>query len=65
VRRRDTPPPWLPTHWSSEQALAIFEFLQAVRGQLWDMYGEHAQQAWRDQLTPDNPLEPPDPNDAF
>ena len=37
--KRKTPP--LPTHWSPQQALAIFEFLQAVRGQLWNMYGEH------------------------
>jgi len=62
---RNTPPPSLPTHWSPEQALAIFEFLQALREQLWAMYGSAAQQAWCDQLMPGEPPEPPDPNDPF
>ncbi len=63
---RNTPLPSLPTHWSPEQALAIFEFLQALREQLWEMYGSAAQQAWCDQLMPDEePPQPPDPNDPF
>jgi len=42
---RYTLPPSLPTHWSPEQALATFEFLQAMCEQLWQMYGSAAQQA--------------------
>ena len=48
----------VPTHWSPEQALAVLEGLQAVREAVWAVYGPQAQQAWRDQLVPDN--EPPD-----
>jgi hypothetical protein len=43
----------VPTHWSPEQALAVFEFLHAMRQALWAAYGTQVQQAWRDQLMPD------------
>ena len=48
----------VPTHWSPEQALAVLEGLQAVRAAVWAVYGQQAQQAWRDQLVPDRG--PPD-----
>lgn len=48
----------VPTHWSPEQALAVLEGLQAVREAVWAVYGQQAQQAWRDQLVPDSG--PPD-----
>jgi hypothetical protein len=48
----------VPTHWSPEQALAVLEGLQAVRAAIWAVYGQQAQQAWRDQLVPDSA--PPD-----
>ena len=48
----------VPTHWSPEQALAVLEGLQAVREAVWAVYGQQAQQAWRDQLVPDRG--PPD-----
>ena len=43
----------VPTHWSPEQALAVFECLHAMRQALWAAYGAQVQQAWRDQLMPD------------
>ena len=43
----------VPTHWSPEQALAVLECLQALREAVWALYGPQAQQAWRDQLVPD------------
>ena len=43
----------MPTHWSPEQALAVREGWQAVREAVWAVYGQQAQQAWRDQLVPD------------
>jgi hypothetical protein len=43
----------VPTHWSPEQALAVFECLHAMRQALWAAYGTQVQQAWRDQLMPD------------
>jgi hypothetical protein len=43
----------VPTHWSPDQALAVLEGLQAVRAAVWAVYGQQAQQAWRDQLVPD------------
>ena len=42
----------VPAHWSPEQALAVLECLQAVREAVWARYGPQAQQAWRDQLVP-------------
>jgi hypothetical protein len=45
----------VPTHWSPEQALAVFECLHAMRQALWAVYGIQVQQAWRDQLMPDGP----------
>jgi len=48
----------VPTHWSPEQALAVLEGLQAVREAVWAVYGQQAQQAWREQLVPDRG--PPD-----
>lgn len=57
--------PRLPAHWTPEQAPAIFECLQALREQLWFMYGSAAQQAWRDQIQPLYPLPEFDPNDHF
>jgi len=46
----------VPLHWTPEQALAVFECLQAVREALWLAYGPEVQQAWRDQLVPDAPM---------
>ena len=65
MTRRTTPPPWLPTHWSPEQALAVFECLHALREQLWAMYACDVQKAWCDQLVQDQPLPEFDPNDPF
>ena len=48
----------VPTHWSPEQALAVLEGLPAVREAVWAVYGQQAQQAWREQLVPDRA--PPD-----
>ena len=48
----------VPTHWSPQQALAVLECLHAVREAVWSVYGPQAQQAWRDQLVPDQV--PPD-----
>jgi hypothetical protein len=55
----------VPLHWTPEQALAVFECLQALRQALWVVYGDQVQQAWREQLMPDT--EPPefDPDEPF
>jgi len=62
-----TPPaaPLIPRHWTPEQALAVFECLQALRQALWSAYGPQVQQAWREQLVPDG--QPPefDPDEPF
>ena len=51
-----TPPnnvaPLVATHWSPEQALAVFECRHALREAPWTIYGPQVQQAWRDQLRP-------------
>ena len=41
----------LPTHWSPEQAVAIFEILDDLRKHVWARYGLQIQQVLRDQRT--------------
>ncbi|MBI5790417.1 MAG: hypothetical protein HZA63_02970 [Rhodocyclales bacterium] len=55
----------LPRHWTPEQALAVFECLQAMREALWDLYGPQVQQAWRDQLRCDTDPPELDPDEPF
>ena len=40
----------LPSHWSPQQALAVFECIELIRDQLRLAYGTEIQRAWRDQL---------------
>ncbi len=66
MNRRNPPGPFaLPEHWTGEQALAAFELLHAVREQLWRQYGPQVQQAWHDQLKPDQPPPEFDPDQPF
>ena len=57
--------PTVPLHWTPEQALAVFECLQAMRQALWATYGTQVQQAWREQLVPDGPPPDFDPDEPF
>jgi len=57
--------PTVPLHWTPEQALAVFECLQAMRQALWVIYGKQVQQAWREQLVPDGPPPDFDPDEPF
>ena len=41
----------LPTHWSPEQAVAIFEILDDLREHVWARYGLQIQQVLRDHRT--------------
>ncbi len=49
----------LPTYWTPEQALAVFEILDALRDHLWELYGPQIQQAMREDLCPTTSREPP------
>ena len=62
---RSTVKPLVPTHWSPEQALAVFECLHALREALWSVYGPQVQQAWCDQLGPEQDLPQFDPDAPF
>jgi hypothetical protein len=55
----------VPLHWTSEQALAVFECLQALRQALWVVYGDQVQQAWCEQIMPDTEAPEFDPDDPF
>ena len=55
----------LPSHWSSEQALAVFECIELIRNQLWLAYGLQIQRAWRGQLVPEQAPPDPDPDSPF
>ena len=39
----------LRVHWTPEQALAIFEFLDELRDQIWQTYSSQIQRALREQ----------------
>jgi hypothetical protein len=39
----------LPTHWSPEQAAAVFEMLDELREHVWARYGLQIQQVLRDE----------------
>ena len=39
----------LPTHWSPEQAVAVFEILDELREHVWACYGLQIQQVLRDE----------------
>ena len=34
------PAPLIPDHWSPQQALAVYEFLDELRDRVWDRYRE-------------------------
>ena len=42
-------PPIVPTYWSPQQALAVFEILDELRDRLWSLYGPQIQQAMREE----------------
>jgi len=55
----------VPLHWTPEQALAVFECLQALRQALWYVYGSQVQQAWCEQIIPEGPAPEFDPDEPF
>ena len=55
----------LPSHWSPEQALAVFECIELIRDQLWLAYGTEIQRAWRAQLVPERAPADLDPDLPF
>ena len=55
----------VPKHWTPKQALAVAECLPAMRQALWAAYGPQMQQAWREQLMPDQASPEFDPDEPF
>lgn len=58
----------LPRHWTSEQALAVFEMLELMRDELWHTYAADIQRAMRREQQPLDPrqlLIPIDPDQPF
>ena len=45
----------LPTHWSPEQAVTVFEFLDELREHVWARYGVQIQQVLRDERSTADP----------
>lgn len=45
----------LPTHWTPNEALAVFEFLDLLRDRLWLQYAQDIQQAFREQIQDHSP----------
>jgi hypothetical protein len=55
----------LPAHWTPEQALAVFEILELLRDEICAAYGPEIQQAFRDDLIPEQGSLPLDPDEPF
>jgi uncharacterized protein YktA (UPF0223 family) len=52
----------LTTHWSAEEAYTVIAFLDALRDQLWETYGEQINemfQAETERYTDDRQIEMP------
>ena len=49
TRHRGAGPITLPTHWTPEQAVAVFEILDELREHIWARYGLQIQQVLRDE----------------
>ncbi|MBK1630380.1 hypothetical protein CKO31_06390 [Thiohalocapsa halophila] len=39
----------IPQHWSTAQALAVYEWLDCLRERVWDCYGEQIQAHYRSE----------------
>ena len=52
-------------HWTHEQALAAYELLMELQQALWKLQGPQIQQAWREQLLPQQALPGLDPGEPF
>lgn len=53
----------IPTDWTSEQALAIFDLVTDLRDAIWQCYGVQLLEQYRDQFQPaplDRPGKPRD-----
>ena len=44
-----------PTHWTPEQARAVFEILDELRERVWRLYGPRIQQAMREERCTTSP----------
>ena len=58
-------PPIVPTYWTPQQALAVFEILDELRERVWQSYGPQIQQAMREDqcaiaIPPRDAIEQPD-----
>lgn len=40
----------IPTYWTPEQALAVFEMIDELRDAIWHCYSPQIQEQYRDQL---------------
>ena len=49
------PPPIVPTYWTPEQALAVFEILDELRDRVWGLYGPQIQQSMREDRCSTSP----------
>ena len=52
----------IPTYWTPEQAIAVFELIDDLREQIWSIYQTDLQQMTRQQCQP-APLDPLDIDD--
>ena len=42
----------IPTHWTPEQAFAVFDLVNDLRDAIWQCYGPQLLDEYRDQLQP-------------
>ena len=42
----------IPTHWTPEQAFAVFDLVNDLRDAIWQCYGRQLLDQYRDQIQP-------------
>ncbi len=55
----------MPTHWSPEQATAVFEFLDVLREDIWRRYGLQIQRVLRNDRVTTYSFEKTDFNESL
>ncbi len=42
--------PIIPDHWTAREALAVYEFIDGIRDEIWDRYGLQLQELMQDDI---------------
>ena len=46
-----TTPPTIPDHWTAQEAMAVFEFINAIQEEIWNRYGVQLGEIFQAELS--------------